>query len=166
MEALPLRNCGIIRVCQPLRNSALCCWQEVIPDGSEYPEWAVTLWFRTRLRPTQELRHLQLCSNPQLVSFSSRFHRSATPRQPRSWATTSATISSHGWFLLTRSRPRPWWTSSGPWAGLTSPPSPRRAAMARREWRPSHSSPKKQVRRINNKILFNLATFFSFFCVI
>lgn len=111
------------------------------------------------MRPTPELMRSRLYGNPQLVFFSSRFHRSATPRQPRSWATTSATISSRGWFLPTRSRPRPWWTSFGPWAGRTCPPWPLRAATVRREWRPSRSSLKKQVWRINKKRWFGLCNF-------
>lgn len=68
-------------------------------------------------------------------------------QQLRSWVMTGAMTFSRGWFLQTHSRPRPWWTLSEPWAGLTSPPLPRRAVMERKEWRPSHNSPKKQVRK-------------------
>lgn len=80
--------------------------------------------------------------------------RSATPPPPRSWATTGGTTSSLGWSLRTASRPRPWWTSSRPWAGTTSPPWPRRAATGRREWTPSCSSPEKQVSPVSWQLLW------------
>lgn len=71
--------------------------------------------------------------------------RWATRRRPRSSATITGTTSSPGWCLQTRTRLRPCWTSSKPWAGTTSPRSPRRGTTGRAEWTPSCRSPERPV---------------------
>lgn len=78
--------------------------------------------------------------------FSSRSRRSATPPQPLSWATTLATTSSLAWCHRTRTRPRPWWTSSQRWSGTTCPRWPQKATTARAAWRPLSRFPEKPVR--------------------
>ena len=61
--------------------------------------------------------------SPTLSFFPSRRSlRWATPPRPPSSATTPATTSSPAWCPRTPTRPRPWWTSSKPCAGTTSPP--------------------------------------------
>lgn len=59
--------------------------------------------------------------------------------------TTAAMTSSPAWCPRTRTRPRPWWTLSGPSSGTTCPRWPRRAATARAVWRPLSRSPERTV---------------------
>lgn len=77
--------------------------------------------------------------------LSRRFLRWAMPPRPQSSATTPATTSSPGWCPRTRTRPRPWWTSSKPCAGTTSPLWLQRETTERAAWTPSSRSPEKTV---------------------
>lgn len=71
--------------------------------------------------------------------------RSAMPPRRRSSVTLPATTSSRGWCRPTPTRLRPCWMLSWRWAGTTCPRWRRRAATARVAWRPSCSSPGRQV---------------------
>lgn len=97
-----------------------------------------------RGKKTSFVSHISVFLISFFVCFP-RFPRSATPQQPLSWATTAATISSPAWCRRTHTRPRPWWTSSQPWGGITSPRSPRRATTERVEWRLLSTYPGKLV---------------------
>lgn len=85
------------------------------------------------------------CASPGSFFLSRRFLRWAMPPRPRSSATTPATTSSPGWCPRTRTRPRPWWTSSKPCAGTTSPLWLQRETTERAAWTPSSRSPEKTV---------------------
>lgn len=74
-----------------------------------------------------------------------RSHRSATPPLPRSWATKAAMSSSPVWCLLILTRPRPCWTLSKPWAGITSQRWHQRATMERVVLMLFSRYPEKQV---------------------
>lgn len=80
------------------------------------------------------------------------------PQRPRSSATTPATTSSPGWSHRTRTRPRPWWTSSKPCAGTTSPPWPQRETTGRAAWTRSSRSPEKTVSFSSNFHRFSAPT--------
>lgn len=67
------------------------------------------------------------------------------PPLRRSSATLPAMTSSRGWCRPTLTRLRLCWMSSWRWAGTTCPRWRRRAATARAAWRPSCSSPGRQV---------------------
>lgn len=116
---------------------------------------SLTEWFQSHWTTDDVEKQVPLHLPNSSSSLSPcRSLRSATPPPPRSWATTGGTTSSLGWSRRTASRPRPWWTSSRPWAGTTSPPWPRRAATGRREWTPSCSSPEKQVSPVSWQLLW------------
>lgn len=82
----------------------------------------------------------------QLSSHSSRYPRSAMPPRRLSSAIVTATTTSPVWCRLIRTKPKPWWTLSRLWAGITFPHWPLRAIMARAAWMPLCRFPVRLVR--------------------